>query len=75
LPAPSASSPFVAGLIGAAGAGGIRPAALYGNPAAYHDIVKGSNGYCLGNYMCTARQGYDAPTGWGSPKGLAPFGG
>jgi subtilase family serine protease len=69
----SAASPFVAGLIGNAGAGGIKPADLYGEPDSFNDIVAGSNGSCQGSYMCTGVVGYDGPTGWGSPKGIAPF--
>ncbi|MEP6666972.1 MAG: S8 family serine peptidase, partial [Nocardioidaceae bacterium] len=69
----SVSSPLVAGMIGAAGAGGLKPGALYGNPAAFHDIARGSNGFCRGSYICTAVPGYDGPTGWGTPRGLDPF--
>jgi subtilase family serine protease len=69
----SASSPFVAGLIGNADAGGLKPADLYGHPARFNDVVAGSNGFCRGSYLCTGVAGYDAPTGWGSPKGIAPF--
>ncbi len=69
----SASSPFVAGLIGAANAGGLKPADLYGHPGDFNDVVRGSNGFCQGNYLCTGVAGYDGPTGWGTPNGLAPF--
>jgi hypothetical protein len=69
----SASSPLIAGMIGGADAGGITPAALYGHPADFNDVVAGSNGFCRGSYVCTALPGYDAPTGVGSPKGLATF--
>jgi hypothetical protein len=24
-------------------------------------------------YICTARAGFDGPTGWGTPKGIAAF--
>ncbi|MGA8246994.1 MAG: S8 family serine peptidase, partial [Nocardioides sp.] len=69
----SASSPLVAGMIGAAGAGGMKAGGLYGHPGDFNDVVSGSNGFCQGNYICTALPGYDGPTGWGTPKGLAPF--
>jgi hypothetical protein len=69
----SISSPFVAGMIGAAGAGGIKPGDLYGRPRAFHDIAAGANGFCLRNYICTAKPGYDGPTGWGTPRGLRAF--
>jgi hypothetical protein len=69
----SASSPLIAGMIGAAGAGGIKPDALYGHAVDFNDVVAGSNGFCQGSYICTGVAGYDGPTGWGTPKGLAPF--
>jgi hypothetical protein len=34
------------------------------------DVTSGSNGHCAGSYLCTAEEGYDGPTGWGSPDGL-----
>ena len=41
---------------------------------ALHDVVSGSNGLlCLGNPMCSARAGYDGPSGLGTPSGLAAF--
>lgn len=69
----SASSPLIAGMIGAAGADGMKSGELYGHPGDFNDITSGSNGFCQGNYICTALAGYDGPTGWGTPKGLAPF--
>jgi hypothetical protein len=69
----SASSPLVAGMIGAAGAGGMKSGELYGHPGDFNDVTSGSNGFCQGSYICTAVAGYDGPTGWGTPKGLAPF--
>jgi hypothetical protein len=69
----SISSPLVAGLVGAAHAGGVKPGSLYGTPSNFHDVRLGSNGFCQGSYLCTAKPGYDGPTGWGTPRGLAPF--
>jgi hypothetical protein len=69
----SAASPFVAGLIGNADAGGLKPGDLYGRPGTFNDVVGGANGFCQGSYMCTGVAGYDAPTGWGSPRGTTPF--
>lgn len=69
----SASSPFVAGVIAQAGAGGLKPADIYASHAHFHDVVRGANGFCRGNYICTARRGYDGPTGWGTPRGLRAF--
>jgi hypothetical protein len=42
---------------------------------ALFDVTSGSNafaigdGRCGGTYLCTAQEGYDGPTGWGSPDG------
>lgn len=46
----------------------------------FHDVVKGTNfntnnpcpqGY--NTFVCTARAGYDGPTGWGTPNGIGGF--
>lgn len=46
--------------------------ALYGSVAKtsgpFADISSGSNGSCT---LCTARAGFDVPTGWGTPNGSA----
>ncbi len=47
----------------------------YANTGALHDVTSGSNGNCGGTYLCTAKPGYDGPTGLGTPNGLAAFGG
>jgi len=71
----SASSPIIAGVYALAG----TPAAdslprdyPYANADALNDIVTGSDGSC-GSYLCTAQQGYDGPTGLGTPHGPAAF--
>ncbi len=38
-----------------------------------HDITSGFNAYGCGSYLCAARPGYDAPTGWGTPNGIGAF--
>ncbi len=38
-----------------------------------NDVTSGSNGSCGGSYLCTARSGFDGPTGLGTPNGPAPF--
>lgn len=35
--------------------------------------TSGSNGSCGGSYLCTARPGYDGPTGLGTPDGTGAF--
>jgi hypothetical protein len=44
----------------------------YQHPGSFHDITSGSNGYCS-TPICAAGQGYDGPTGLGSPFGLGGF--
>jgi subtilase family serine protease len=38
-----------------------------------HDITEGSNGRCDVRYWCNAREGWDGPTGLGSPIGADAF--
>lgn len=37
------------------------------------DIVTGTNGACHGSQICTAREGWDGPTGLGTPNGAGAF--
>jgi subtilase family serine protease len=73
----SASSPIIAGVYALAGT---PSSASYPARFPYHaagtsalnDVTTGGNGVCL-SYFCTARPGYDGPTGWGTPEGVAAF--
>jgi subtilase family serine protease len=69
----SLSSPLIAGMIGLAGNAAALDSAhyLYGHRSGFADVVGGSNGYCGGDYLCTGKIGYDAPTGLGSPRGTS----
>ncbi|MFD8495667.1 S8 family serine peptidase [Amycolatopsis sp. NPDC059657] len=73
----SASAPFVAGLYGRTGHLG-KPGDLYGRTG-FFDVVTGNNDprfngdKCGGDYLCVAKPGYDAPTGLGTPDGVAAF--
>jgi len=71
----SASSPIIAATYALAGNASTINAAssLYSHSANLFDIVSGSNGSCGGTYLCTAKPGYDGPTGLGTPNGLAAF--
>jgi hypothetical protein len=76
----SASSPFIAGVIGLAGnPAKYADASSFYTPAAQtglNDVVGGNNGVfqdCGGDYQCNAVTGYDGPTGWGTPNGLSAF--
>jgi hypothetical protein len=64
-------------MIGAAGTPGVTGQLVYANaqslPGSVNDVTTGSNGFCLGSYLCTAGPGYDAPTGVGTPNGLGLF--
>lgn len=70
----SLSAPLVAGMIARAGHAkyyGTSAARIYQHQASFYDIKSGNNGYCGGDYLCTAKKGYDAPTGVGTPRSLA----
>jgi hypothetical protein len=79
----SVSSPLVAGMYARAGvpASVHGPNKVYAKPAsAFNDIVAGANaprGYCsadgVSERICTAGDGWDGPTGKGTPKGLLTF--
>lgn len=78
----SASSPLIAGVYALAGnATTIAPGAEYTHPAALYDITVGNNDWfnytggatCGYDYLCVAKNGYDAPTGLGTPDGTGDF--
>src|SRR5262249_31922413 len=74
----SASSPIIASVYALAGA---PPSGTYPNSFPYqpgalaglNDVTSGSNGSCGGEYLCTAKPGYDGPTGLGTPNGVRAF--
>ena len=68
----SLASPLIAATYALSG-NTSSPQLPYSNPSALHDIVSGSNGSCGGSYLCTAKPGYDGPTGLGSPNGVSDF--
>ncbi|WP_129308917.1 putative Ig domain-containing protein [Streptomyces sp. L2] len=72
----SASAPLVAGVYALAGTPGSSdyPAKYpYAHTSNLFDVTSGNNGSCSTSYFCTARTGYDGPTGWGTPNGTAAF--
>jgi len=80
----SAAAPIIAGVYGLAGNGATSSAAgLYAHASGLFDVTKGndvltfggspSGPVCGGDYMCTARAGYDGPTGLGTPDGITSF--
>jgi hypothetical protein len=46
---------------------------LYESKGSLFDIAGGTNGDCSAGYLCTARPGFDGPTGNGTPNGIGAF--
>lgn len=77
----SIAAPLIAGVYGLAGnAASLRARHLYAHARSLFDITKGNNALfvtaiqaCGNDYLCTARKGYDAPTGLGTPDGIGGF--
>jgi subtilase family serine protease len=70
----SASSPIIAGVIANAGnSADVTPSTPYGHADALNDVTSGNNGSCSPTQLCTARAGWDGPTGMGTPNGTGAF--
>lgn len=72
----SVAAPLIAAVYAVAGTPGPSdyPVAYpYEHPTLLWDVISGSNGSCGGGYLCTARSGYDGPTGLGTPHGPGAF--
>ncbi|MBS2966222.1 hypothetical protein KGA66_24470 [Actinocrinis puniceicyclus] len=72
----SVASPLIAAVYADAGAPGAStyPASdVYSHTGSLYDVTAGSTTSCSPAYLCTAEVGYDGPTGWGTPDGLAAF--
>ncbi|MFD4524993.1 peptidase S8 [Streptomyces sp. NPDC058470] len=74
----SASAPIIAGVYALAGtpSTGSYPAKFpytAAGTSALNDVTSGTNGSCSSSYLCTAKSGYDGPTGYGTPEGVAAF--
>ena len=77
----SASAPLIAGVYGLAGnAASLKPGGIYSRASHLFDITTGNNALfgspaasCGNDYLCTAKKGYDAPTGLGTPDGIGAF--
>ncbi|HEX7245613.1 MAG TPA: hypothetical protein VF245_08620 [Solirubrobacterales bacterium] len=74
----SVSAPLIAGIMAQA-----PKAVREEGPEAFYrrklnDVTSGVNGTCRKEYLCQAQEGYDGPTGWGTPAGpleeLSTFG-
>ena len=68
----SASAPIIAATYGL-NTTAVTAGSEYGHVGNLFDVTTGSNGSCGGLYLCTARTGYDGPTGNGTPNGTANF--
>lgn len=69
----SVAAPLIAGIYGTNGGPVNYGSDPYGNTSSLHDITSGSNGSCSGSYLCTGVQGYDGPSGLGTPNGSTAF--
>ncbi|HTI25778.1 MAG TPA: S53 family peptidase [Kutzneria sp.] len=70
----SVASPIVASVYALSGnVSGVPAALAYSNTGSLFDVTSGSNGSCGGTYLCTAKAGYDGPTGLGTPNGTGAF--
>jgi subtilase family serine protease len=73
----SLSAPLIAGvfaLVGGVPRSVSAPSIPYAQSGTttFHDVTTGSNGSC-GTVMCNAGNGYDGPTGVGTPNGIKGF--
>jgi subtilase family serine protease len=70
----SVAAPIIAGVYGLAGnAASIDNNFPYAHTASLFDVTSGSNGSCSPSQLCTARIGWDGPTGLGTPNGSGAF--
>jgi subtilase family serine protease len=70
----SASSPIIAAVIALAGnANTYTNSFPYSHTGSLNDVTSGSNGTCATSQQCTARAGWDGPTGLGTPNGTGAF--
>jgi len=69
----SVSSPIIASVYALAGDKVLYGSRVYKNTGKVFDVTSGSNGSCGGSYLCTAKAGFDGPTGWGTPNGIGDF--
>ncbi|HEX6498127.1 MAG TPA: S53 family peptidase [Micromonosporaceae bacterium] len=70
----SVASPIIASVFGLAGnASSIDNNYPYSHASSLFDVTSGSNGSCSPSQLCTARTGWDGPTGLGTPNGTGAF--
>ena len=70
----SVASPIIAAVFGLAGnEASIDNNYPYTHSGSFFDVTSGSNGTCSPSQLCTARVGWDGPTGLGTPNGTGGF--
>ena len=71
----SVSSPIIASVFALAGNSGGDNNYPYNHYSTsnFNDVTSGSNGSCSPSQLCTARVGWDGPTGLGTPNGVGGF--
>jgi len=70
----SESSPIIASVYALSGnTAGTANAIPYAHSGSLFDVTNGSNGSCSPTQWCTARTGWDGPTGLGTPNGTGAF--
>ena len=70
----SEAAPIIAAVYALSGnTSGYANALPYANPGSLFDVTSGSNGTCPTVQWCTARTGWDGPTGLGTPNGAGAF--
>jgi len=69
----SVSAPLIGGIYGVTGHGPGNASQIYSHASSLNDVTSGTNGSCGGTYFCTAGNGYDGPTGLGTPNGTGAF--
>jgi subtilase family serine protease len=70
----SESAPIIGSVYALSGnTAGSANAIPYGHASSLFDVTSGSNGSCPTTQWCTARVGWDGPTGLGTPNGTGAF--
>ena len=70
----SVASPVIASVYALAGnTASIDNNYPYTHSTSFFDVTSGSNGTCSPSQLCTARVGWDGPTGLGTPNGTGGF--
>jgi subtilase family serine protease len=72
----SAATPIIASVFALAGPPNptLNPGALlYRHASSFYDITSGSNGSCSPAVLCHGTDGWDGPTGLGTPHGVTAF--